>query len=175
MNETYYYDTAQICENGHTITSSLNTYPFDSKPFCPLCGKPTITQCPHCSAHIQGDQYLKHTEYNYGFGIFENHCDLTNDYHLPAYCYKCGSPFPWTATALTAAKELIAETSELTTSEKETFNTSLLEITFESPKTLLSANRIKKLLNKIPKPVQEIFQSTIGGIVTEAVKRVLWP
>ena len=49
-----YYETAQICKNGHVITDAHNQQPDMAKPFCPECGLETMTKCEHCDAPIQG-------------------------------------------------------------------------------------------------------------------------
>jgi hypothetical protein len=41
------YDVAQICENGHVISSYHLSYPESSQKYCDKCGAPTIIGCPH--------------------------------------------------------------------------------------------------------------------------------
>lgn len=48
------YDVAQICTNGHSITSALATVPGAAKKFCDECGAETIFACPNCEHPIRG-------------------------------------------------------------------------------------------------------------------------
>jgi len=93
------YDVAQVCVNGHMITSALMLMPGASKAFCPECGAPTITSCPKCNHAIRGSS----TEV------------LSLGYSPPKYCEACGSPFPWTASSLEAAQGLAALLDDLKT------------------------------------------------------------
>lgn len=53
MNDSK-YDVAQICINGHVVTSALERNPELGKKFCQKCGEPTISKCPNCGQSIQG-------------------------------------------------------------------------------------------------------------------------
>lgn len=47
------YRTAQICKNGHVITSNTN-YTAHLSNFCPECKAETISACPECNTPIRG-------------------------------------------------------------------------------------------------------------------------
>ena len=49
-----WYDTAQICINGHVINSMSISHPEHNKKFCDKCGALTITNCPKCNTPIKG-------------------------------------------------------------------------------------------------------------------------
>ena len=49
-----WYDTAQICMNGHVINSMSISHPEHNKKFCDKCGAPTTTNCPKCNTPIKG-------------------------------------------------------------------------------------------------------------------------
>jgi hypothetical protein len=87
-----YYDLAQICQNGHVINSMARDYPNSNQDHCDRCGDPTIVACPSCNSGIRGHYHVPGV---IGF----------SQYTAPAFCYKCGKPFPWTAAGLTAAEE----------------------------------------------------------------------
>jgi len=53
MNDSW-YDTAQICMNGHVINSMSKSHPEHNKKFCDKCGAPTINNCPKCNTPIRG-------------------------------------------------------------------------------------------------------------------------
>ncbi len=50
-----WHDTAQICLNGHVITTHANTSPDLMQKHCDKCGEPTITKCPNCKSDIRGE------------------------------------------------------------------------------------------------------------------------
>src|SRR5438105_3047900 len=85
-----WYDVAQICRNGHVVNDSAKQSPQHSTAFCERCGQPTITQCENCHLDIRGDYHIPNV-----FG---------GSYDRPAFCIGCGSPYPWTVSAIQAAK-----------------------------------------------------------------------
>lgn len=91
-----YWDTAQICVNGHVVTDTLEFSPERAEKRCHECGGETISQCPSCSVAIRG--------YHHVPGII-----IAGGYERPAFCHECGKPFPWTAAGLEAARELARE------------------------------------------------------------------
>ena len=122
------YYTAYICKNGHCI-SSYGHHTSEEK-FCSRCGSEIISQCPECGAVIRGSYKSP-----YGFPA---------EYNVPAYCLHCGQPFPWTKTALDIAEALIREDEHLDTLVQQQLIDSLPDIVSETPKTKLSAIRLKK-------------------------------
>jgi hypothetical protein len=67
-----WYDTAQICINGHIINSMSKSHPEHNKKFCDKCGAQTITNCPNCNAPIRGYYHappkgpiIKHAPYRF--------------------------------------------------------------------------------------------------------------
>lgn len=142
---TYY--TAQVCLNGHVINDSANVYPENTEKFCGSCGKPTIMNCPTCNIKIRGFYYVE--------GVLSLRSMTT----APAFCYNCGTPYPWTELALQAANEIIFEDENLTQTEKEKLNESLPDIISETPKTQLASTRIKKDL------------ATTGKFTAEAIRQ----
>lgn len=49
------YYTAQICQNGHVINSTVELEPNQISNYCTECGAKTIMECPNCSSPIRGD------------------------------------------------------------------------------------------------------------------------
>lgn len=41
--EDDYWDVAQVCLNGHLVTSTAATYPQHQEKFCSRCGAQTLT------------------------------------------------------------------------------------------------------------------------------------
>ena len=97
------YDVAQICRNGHVITSSARTMPQFMQNYCDKCGQPTMTKCEKCGADIRGS----YEEF------------FSSRFDTPAYCHNCGSPYPWTQSRLDAFDEMLEEFAELDASDKD--------------------------------------------------------
>ena len=122
--------SAQICINGHLVTESLEINPGLKQDFCGMCGAATITQCQHCSASIRGAFDYPGTTY---------------PYDQPSYCHACGKPYPWTEGKIKAAVEMFIEFGELNEEEKATIKEDIENIARDTPRTELSANRIKRI------------------------------
>jgi len=95
--EERWYDTAQICLNGHVITSASKTSPKLKRRFCDKCGATTITECPKCGANIRGYYHVP------------GELTVERTYILPKFCRDCGVAYPWTESSLKAAHELALE------------------------------------------------------------------
>src|SRR5258708_13023188 len=102
-----YYDTAQICTNGHVI-SQFAANSKHAQKYCEKCGAATIMVCPGCSKPIRGGYHSD----GIVIGI--------SRYDLPAYCILCGMPFPWTETRVAVAKQFASELTALTQHETPT-------------------------------------------------------
>lgn len=81
--ERPWYDTLQVCENGHVITDMAVKCPDHRKNRCPKCGAATIMACKKCSTSIPG-----HYHWPDGSSVYTA--------PRPDYCQNCGKPFPWT-------------------------------------------------------------------------------
>lgn len=81
--ESSWYDTMQVCENGHLITDMASKYPQHKKARCPQCGAATITACKNCNAPIPGHYHVPD-----GISVYTA--------PRPDFCQNCGEPFPWT-------------------------------------------------------------------------------
>ena len=125
-----YYKTAQICLNGHCITSDID---YNTENYCSVCGSATITKCPNCHSNIRGD-------YEDDFAIFAG-------YETPKYCHNCGKPFPWTEAAIQAAAEILALDDSLTADGTQILIDALPDLICETPKTKLAVAKFKKLLS----------------------------
>jgi hypothetical protein len=111
-------NVAQVCRNGHLVLGSLQRFPQFQKSFCEDCGAATIDQCQKCGWPVSGigpDAWMAET----------------GPYRPPRYCGECGTPFPWTETALAAAREYTDDLDQLSDDEKAslkgTFNERLPE------------------------------------------------
>ena len=156
-----YYDVAQICENGHVANSSAHDYPDSNQEHCDKCGSPTIMDCPSCQTAIRGFYHVPGV-----IGVF--------GYDAPAFCYKCGEPFPWTAAALRAAVELADEFDGLTDGERGVLKKSLPELVRETPNTHVAETRFKKIMRKVGKEGCEGMRSLLTDIVSETVRKTIF-
>ena len=161
MNENW-YDTAQICINGHIITTTLKTTPEEGQKFCSECGAHTIDKCQLCNATIRGFYHISGVIYS-------------RDDKLPHFCHDCGKPYPWTESKLKAAHDLSDEIDNLSSEEKELLKKSLDDIIRDTPQTIVAATRFKKLVAKIGKPAASALRDILVDIASEAAKKVIWP
>ena len=164
------YDLAQICLNGHIINSSAQTALLHNKDFCPKCGSPTITNCLNCQQPIDGDFYVRRGS-NWVTG--KMHLIKIRDFILPLFCPKCGVLFPWTEKKIEVSKEIVSECTDLNQEEKELFAKSINDIIKDTPETILSTNRIKKILAKLGKGVPEGLMDLIIDVASEPAKKIL--
>ncbi len=119
----------------HLVLSSLQRFPQFKKSFCEDCGAPTIDQCQACCWPIAG--------------LGPNSWMGGGPFKPPSYCGECGSPFPWTATALAAAKEYTDDLDQLSPEEKDALKSTFADLTSDTARTPLAASRFKKFANKI--------------------------
>lgn len=159
-----WYDTAQICLNGHIINTRVINSPQHNQKYCDKCGSSTITNCQSCNTAIRG---YYHVEGVYVIG--------SDHYSLPSFCLNCGKSYPWTEAKIKAAQELTLELNNLTKEERETLNKSLNDIIRDTPETAFAATKAKKLFAKAGKGVAESFKNILVDIITEAAKKLIWP
>ena len=161
MNDDSYYDVAQICENGHVVNSMAHDYPNRNQDYCDKCGAPTIMACPSCQTAIRG---VYHVPGALGWG----------HYTAPAFCRKCGKPFPWTAAGLRAAEDLADELDGLTSDDRESLKKSLPDLVRETPSTRVAETRFKKIMRKVEKDCYESMRSILKDIVSEVVRKTIF-
>lgn len=161
QDERSWYDIAQICINGHVINSMAKEHPERNSKYCSKCGHPTISTCPNCNQAIQGYYHIPHVA---GHG-----------YTRPAFCINCGTEFPWTDTALKAAKELSDELSELSPDELKKLKESFEDLVKDSPKTAVAATRFKSIISKVGKSTAEGFRTILIDVLSETAKKMIWP
>ena len=152
-----YYDTAQICMNGHVVNTTAATSPQPNQKHCADCGAQTIMACPSCNVQIRG-------YYHSGY-------PNSSDYHKPSYCHNCGTAFPWTVSSLEAARELADEFDTLTQEEKEQLKNSFPDLVKSTPRTTVAETRFKKLMKKAGSEAYDGMKSILIDVVSEAVKK----
>jgi hypothetical protein len=159
-------EAAVYCRNGHYVgllnevirgrnwheTKILLENPRepDQLPrFCTKCGAENTSVCQHCQTSIS-----KHYP-----GV------------VPAYCGGCGEPFPWTETALAAAREYTDELDELNTEEKLALKGTFNDLTSDTPRTALAAKRFSNFMGRIGPAAGGALKQIIVSVATEAAKK----
>ncbi|WP_081601318.1 DUF2321 domain-containing protein [Thioalkalivibrio sp. HL-Eb18] len=156
-----YYDTAQICLNGHVVNTLASSSPQSNQKHCAECGAKTITACAGCHAPIRGYYHVPGV-----IGFF--------DYDKPRYCYNCGEAYPWTVASLEAAAELADELEGLSWEERQQLKDSFPDLVRETPKTVVAETRFKKLMKKAGSEAYDGMKAILINVVTEAVKKSLF-
>jgi hypothetical protein len=154
------YEAAQVCLNGHLVTTMTESHPEWMRKFCESCGEPTIVACPACNQSIPG---FNRTSSAIGF-----------HYEPPAFCGDCGKPFPWTDRRLAAARELANEAEHLSAEEKQQLAESFDDLTRDTPKTPVAAGRFKRLVAKAGVETGGALRSVLIDVMSEAAKKAIW-
>lgn len=130
------YRCVQVCLNGHIIQSRTR---LSKTVFCEKCGAKMIDECPVCHTPIEEWDWTDMVV----IGDFP--------YERANYCRACGSPYPWTQTAIEVAADLISEEEELDNVQQEKLISSLPDIIAGTPKTQTAVVRLKKALLTVGK------------------------
>ena len=155
------YHIAQICKNGHVINTSADSFPEMNEEYCSKCGAATIMHCEDCGALIRGDYEEP--------DVFESF-----EYERPSFCYKCGSPYPWTKTALHAARELAQTLEGLDEKEVQELRKSLEDLVRETPRTKVAETRFKRIMKKVGSDGYQAMRDILISVVSEAVRKSLF-
>jgi hypothetical protein len=150
-----YYDTAQVCLNGHVITARATRSAYRMQDFCDQCGEPTIVACPNCDAPIRG---------------FDLKSALAIPYTAPGFCHACGNPYPWTERRLAAAKEYADELEKLDQEDSALLKQSL---DADTPQAKVAAVRIKKVLAKVGPVAGGMLRDLIVDFASETAKKII--
>jgi len=175
-----WYDTAQICTNGHMGNWMSISKPENNRKFCEKCGARNITNCPNCNVPIRG-------YYHKGRFTLEEHnrrmLEVLNpppktilDYTtLPSFCPECGKPYPWTEAKLKAAQDLADEVDNLSPEERSLLKKSLDDIVRDTPQTTVAATRFKRLVAKAGQVAADSFRDILVDVLSETAKKIIWP
>ncbi len=155
------YDTAQICMNGHVISSMASTYTENQKKLCSECGEETIMSCLSCNSFIKG-----YYEVPGVIGFY--------DFEKPKFCENCGTPFPWTVKYQNAANELIDLSETLSEQEKEDFKNSVTNLIKSSASSNVAQLKLKKYVSKAGTEIAKGMREILVDVVSETVKKSIW-
>ena len=178
----HYFETAQICLQGHVVTSNYERNVGERTPFCSACGERTIHECPNCHAPIRGTHYVKKPVTTVKNAFFQMKHQVLRErrgdrepYKVPAYCHNCGAPFPWTQSAIAEASDLVEkEMPELSTDEKAEFKAALPKVISDTPLTTRAAKMISRLLKKVAPTANETFKQIIYRLAADGAKVLIW-
>ena len=118
MSKQLLFDNAQICKAGHVSNIYKTLHPECNCDHCLLCPEETISECPSCHTPIRGGYYsVTAWSTTYAGSIIASQRsnirthtqELTtlDDYQVPAYCHKCGAPYPWTSEKLRYGERIV--------------------------------------------------------------------
>lgn len=156
-----YYDTAQICLNGHVINSMSVSSPKRNQQYCDECGAKTISTCPECNTSIRGYYHVPGV-----IGFF--------DYKKPAFCFNCGNPFPWTSSRIEAALELADELENISEEDRQRLKDSFPDLVRDTPKTSVAETRFKKIMRMAGADAYNAMKSIMIDIVSETVRKSIF-
>ena len=163
MQSDCWYDTSQICLNGHLINKRFISSPQQNQNFCKDCGRQTITNCQFCQTSINGHYHIP------GTFLFKN------EFQIPKFCQHCGMPYPWTESALKAAQNFADQLENLTREEREVLKQSIDDLVTNTPNVEAAAWRFKNLVAKSGVFVADTFHKILVNIISETVKKSIWP
>ena len=149
------YDEAQICGNGHLITSMAKSLPQFQSKFCKDCGCKAINNCIKCDSKIKGH--------------YSTDSLSIRAFVVPLFCDECGSPYPWTTSKLSSAAELVELSNSLNLKELEEFNINLEAIVMRSPNTVVAQSKIKRQLSKLGGEVVNGLKEILIGVISKTI------
>lgn len=156
-----WYDTAQICIEGHPINCMSVSSPEHNRKFCRKCGAKAITNCENCSAPIKG---FYHDPWASRPGNLSR-------FTPRSFCDNCGKPYPWTEAKLKAARELTDLLEDLSTEEREILKKSFDDIMLDIPQTTVAATQFKRLAAKVGKVAAQQLRKLVVDIASETAKK----
>ena len=153
------YRNATICINGHVMSSSN----ANSQPFCSICGKPTISECPHCHSSIHGWYDVP--------GVIS----IGRKFHKDLYCYNCGKPYPWTESIINSAVEILSLDEELSEENRNILKNAIPDLLVDTPHTPVSVARYKRFINNTESFIKNALYQVLVDVLSETVKSSLFP
>ncbi len=103
------------------------------------------------------------------------HCHASIELQMarPSFCDRCGKPFPWTESALSAAKEYADELEELSNEDKLVLKGTFDDLASDSPRTEIAASRFKRILRKLTPDAAEVIRKTIVEIASSTAVKLI--
>lgn len=152
-----YYDTMQVCLNGHKITEFAESQSVVRQEFCAKCGAKTILACTSCQKPIRGHRHMSRVFSSQGTPV-------------PKYCMQCGVAHPWQQASIENLEAIMRE-GDLSQTDMETVVLALPDILQDTPKTELATLRLSKVMAKLGKPIYDVAIGVISDIASETAKK----
>lgn len=159
-DEVTWFDTAQVCLEGHMINDQAESEPESNKKFCSKCGAATILACPRCSAKIKGYPHIPNVA----------SCSVDEP---EKFCDNCGHPYPWSESRLKAAIDMSGELDGLTEQDREDLKKSLPDLLRDVPNTPVAATRFKKIFRKVGGKGGELVWDILKDVASETAKKII--
>ena len=147
------YWTAQVCLAGHVQNGGVRLVPEEK--FCE-CGAETISKCPACQSNIKGAN--------------RSYADWKDT--PPRGCLRCGTPYPWTKTALEKVNQAIKE-SGLSEPEKREASSDLDSIIRSYPDAESAAQRTRGRMAKAGEAFRSAYRDYVVPLLAETIAKVL--
>lgn len=179
------YGQAIICEMGHVISADADNHVLSSVKYCPQCGSSCISKCPSCGAIIRGNPYHLVT------GSICSSTDIWNSgatheaqqrlmrlkvnskFRIPAYCYNCGNPYPWTEQLLEECSGIVDLIGELNDEQKKQLKECFPALICETPQTARMSIIASKLIKISSTLAQNALQNILADRLSQFVLHML--
>ncbi len=136
-----------VCQQGHTHERGENAEVLEGvlvdRKYCERCGNVLLWECPSCSAPIRGGRRAQ-------VPVHSSSIERTS-WKAPAYCARCGLPYPWTQKRIDALRTAVAEATELSAADREELVEVIPDLVSSAPtptseRSVLRVNRLFKRL-----------------------------
>ena len=167
MGKQLSFDCALICKAGHVANIYKSLHPECNSEHCLLCPEEIISECPSCHTPIRGGYYslaiysnmARVGDYSGQTHTTTHYQELTksDEYQVPAYCHKCGAPYPWTAEMLRYGERIVEALDDLPPEKKAQLKSLFPDLIVETPRSQLAVLELGKALDAIQCFGKEIF------------------
>jgi len=98
---------------------------------------------------------------------------VTAAFKMPYFCQDCGESYPWTQSALQAARDIVEGDEHLSVEEKAELAATLDDLVKESPRTLSAGQRFKRLAAKAGTESAGMLKQVLISVLSEAAKKTV--
>lgn len=168
MSKQFAFDNALICKAGHVANIYKELHPERNTEHCLICPEEVISACPSCNTPIRGGYYsteVWNTTYA-GSIISPQHSntrthtqELTSldNYQFPAYCHKCGQPYPWTEERLAVGEQIVDALEGLDPEQKSQLKALFPDLIIETPRSNLAVIELAKIVDAFRSFGKDVF------------------
>lgn len=143
---------------GHLRNSDSEGHSAKNEKSCSICGSHVISACPVCKAPLRGAYYARKPMYGSAhYDLWTETCSkapivgytdqrITSDVKIPAYCYSCGEPYPWTVARLEAFETIVDSLDDISPELKTKLKEFFPDIITQTPRSELAVIFLEKAL-----------------------------